>query len=190
MTNEQKIQISEILMARAEISGRTISKPAIRMMIEDLADLPFERVYATLQAWGRTSAEFPHPAKVREKLAPAETEIDDGRDIASKVIGAVARFGSYQGERAREYIGEVGWECVKRMGGWVGICSELSEDNKGVLFAQVRDLSMTLKKKSANGTIAKAQDWPDMLPDGSRNAQSIETRGDVAKLISDALNRK
>jgi hypothetical protein len=182
MNNEQKLKLAEMLLARAEIAGKTLSKPAVAMMIEDLADLPFERVYATLQAWGRTSSEFPHPAKIREKLMPAENDLDDGRDIASKVIGAVAKFGSYQAQNAKDYIGEIGWECVKRMGGWATLCSEVTEENKGITFAQIRDLSMTLKKKSINGTLATPQDFPNMLPDGKARP--------VLDLIQGALEKK
>lgn len=174
MNAEQKIKLAEILLARAEIAGKSLSRPAVAMMIEDLADLPFDRVFAVLSTWGRISSEFPHPAKIREKIAPQENDLDDGRDIASKVIGSVSKFGSYQAESARRYIGEIGWECVMRMGGWGTICAELTEESKGVFFAQVRDLAVTLKKKALNGTLNKPQDFPE----------AIES-GEVRKLIHD-----
>jgi hypothetical protein len=183
MTNEQKMKLAEMLFIRAEIAGRTLSKGAVQLMIEDLADLPFEAVARVLRDWGKVSAEFPHPAKVREKLKPQTDDSDDGRDIASRVIGAVGRFGSYQPEAARVAIGEIGWECVNRMGGWRTLCAELTEQTKGIMFAQLRDLAVTLKKKSMNGTIASPQNFPGMLPSG-------ETRGiapTVTKLIGSAF---
>jgi hypothetical protein len=137
------------------------------MMLQDLEDLPFVAVHQVLLDWGRTSSEFPYPAKIREKVKPQNNELDDGRDIASKVIAAVLKCGSYQAEAAKAYIGEIGWECVQRMGGWKTLCSELTEETKGIMNAQIRDLAMTLKKKSMNGTIATPQDFPKMLPDGS-----------------------
>jgi len=160
MTNEQKMHISEVLMARAEISGRVLSKPAIRMMIEDLSDLPFEAVYRVLQGWGKHSSDFPSPAKIRERLAPETSDADDGRDIASRVIGAVSKFGWNQPLQAKLYIGEIGWECVSRIGGWVTFCSELNDENKGIYNAQIRDLSMTLKKKAVNGTLNQPINFP------------------------------
>jgi hypothetical protein len=182
MNKEQKLKLAEMLLARAEIAGRVLSMPAVGMMIEDLEDLPFEKVFSILQSWGKTSSEFPHPAKIREKLQPTENDLDDGRDIASRVIAAVSKFGSYQAQNAKEFIGEIGWECVKRSGGWVTLCSELTEENRGIIFAQTRDLAMTLKKKSINGTLATPQDFPNMLPDGSSKM--------VLDLIQGAIEKK
>jgi hypothetical protein len=186
-----KKQIVEILEHLAIYYRETLSPIQLAMYAEDLSCLTPEQLAKAVKTYRQNPQNkfFPIPAALIAVIRPVETELDDGQDIASRVIGAVAKFGSYQGEKAREYIGEVGWECVKRMGGWVGICSELTEENKGTLFAQIRGLSVTLKKKSANGTIATPQDWPDMLPNGHRNDQSIESR-EISRLISDSLNRK
>jgi hypothetical protein len=171
MTPNEKMKIAELLLARAEITGKTLSPIAVQMMIDDLSDLPFIKIAKVLSEWGKTNSDFPYPARIREQVMPVTDDSDDGRDVASRVIAAVSKFGSYRAAEAKAHIGEIGWECVMRMGGWKTFCSELSEDNKGIMNAQVRDLAMTLKKKSMNGTIATPQDFPNMLPSGALKNQ-------------------
>lgn len=179
-----KKQIIEILEHLAIYYRETLSPIQLAMYAEDLSCLTPEQLTKAVKTYRQNPANkfFPIPAALIAVINPVETEIDDGRDIASKVIGAVSKFGSYQAQNAKEYIGEIGWECVKRMGGWVTLCSELTEENKGIYNAQIRDLSMTLKKKSINGTIATPQDFPNMLPDG--------TAKPVLELIRGAIEKK
>jgi hypothetical protein len=179
-----KKQIIEILEHLAIYYRETLSPIQLAMYAEDLSALTPDQLIKAVKIYRQNPANkfFPIPAALIGIIHPVESEIDDGRDIASRVIAAVSKFGSYQNQKAKEYIGEIGWECVKRMGGWVTICSELTEDNKGVFNAQIRDLSMTLKKKSINGTLATPQDFPNMLPDGSSKM--------VLDLIQKAIDKK
>jgi hypothetical protein len=178
-----KKQIIEILEHLAIYYRETLSPIQLAMYAEDLSALTPEQLIKAVKAYRQnpTNKFFPIPAALIAIIHPAETEIDDGRDIASRVIAAVSKFGSYQALNAKEYIGEIGWECVKRMGGWVTLCAELTEENKGIMNAQIRDLSVTLKKKSMNGTIATPQDFPNMLPDGTSKPVLDLVRGAIEK---------
>ena len=158
----------------ALIYGKQLTPQALVMMVDALEDLPARAVIEVMKGWVKKQKHFPMPSDIREALAPSTDSADDGRDIASMVIKAVSRFGSYQSEEAKKAIGEVGWECVQRMGGWKTFCSELTEDNKGIMNAQIRDLAMTLKKKAMNGTLHQPQNFP--TPIASQ---------DVRKLIGD-----
>ena len=106
---------------------------------------------------------------------------DIGQDVASKVIGAVSKFGSYRSAEAREFIGDIGWECVKRFGGWVTLCSELSEENKSMIFAQIRGLAQTVNKKAINGTLNQPQNFP--TPIGGDVVQKLI--GDFTKKVGE-----
>lgn len=158
----------------AMIYGKQLTPQALVMMVDALEDLPGQAVIQVMKGWVKKQKHFPMPSDLREALMPTTNELDDGRDIASRVIKAVSKVGSYQAEAAREYIGEIGWECVQRMGGWKTLCSELTEENKGIFNAQIRDLAMTLKKKALNGTLDQPQNFPTAI-----------ASGDVQKLIGD-----
>ena len=158
----------------ALIYGKQLTPQALVMMVDALEDLPARAVIEVMKGWVKKQKHFPMPSDIREALAPSTDSADDGRDIASMVIKAVSRFGSYQSEEAKKAIGEVGWECVQRMGGWKTFCSELTEDNKGIMNAQIRDLAMTLKKKAMNGTLHQPQNFPTPIESG-----------EVRKLIGD-----
>lgn len=167
----------------AMIYGKQLSPQALVMMVDALEDLPAQAVMMVMRSWVKKQKHFPMPSDIREAMMPTTDDADDGRDIASRVIAAVSKFGSYQAEAARGHIGEIGWECVQRMGGWRTVCSELTEENKGILNAQIRDLAITLKKKSMNGTIATPQDFPNMLPDGTVKGQALDLiKGAIEKL--------
>jgi hypothetical protein len=164
-----KKQIVEILEHLAIYYRETLSPIQLAMYAEDLSSLTPDQLVKAVKLYRQNPENrfFPIPAALIAIINPVNSELDDGRDVASKVIGAISKFGSHRALDAKNYIGEIGWECVKRMGGWQNLCSELSDDNKGIFNAQIRDLAMTLKKKSVNGTIATPQDFPNMLPDGS-----------------------
>ncbi|NDE91614.1 MAG: hypothetical protein EB059_10880 [Alphaproteobacteria bacterium] len=162
----------------AMIYGKQLTPQALVMMVDALDDLPGGAVIQVMKAWVKKQKHFPMPSDIRESLSPTTDAADDGRDIASRVIAAVSKFGSYQAEAAKNHIGEIGWECVQRMGGWKTFCSELTEDTKGIFNAQIRDLAMTLKKKALNGTLDQPQNFPTPIESG-----------DVRKLIGDFTNK-
>lgn len=171
-----KSEIMKLLFGLGEYYDKKLTPEQLEMYSHDLAHLtPDELRFAILKyrSDGRNER-FPLPAKLLEIVKPTETELDLGQEVASKVIGAVSKFGSYRGAEARTWIGEIGWECVKRMGGWVTICAELTEENKGTFFAQIRGLAQTLNKQAKAGTLDQPRDF----------APAIEAN-QIRELISD-----
>lgn len=43
-------------------------------------------------------------------------------DLNQKIAQSIKKFGSYNGADAKSYLGDDGWEQVKRMGGWAQLC--------------------------------------------------------------------
>lgn len=150
-----KPQIIEILKHLAAYYRAEISPLQFAMYAEDLSELTPDQLVKACKEYRRNPANkfFPLPSALIAIVRPVETELDLGNDVASKVIGAVSKFGSYQSTGAREYIGQIGWECVTRFGGWATLCAELTDDNKPAIFAQLRGLAQTVAKKAANGTL-------------------------------------
>ena len=59
MNIEEKKQIANLIMLRAELSGRTFSSQAIGMMIDDLSDLHAQAIIDLLKRWGQIENQFP-----------------------------------------------------------------------------------------------------------------------------------
>ena len=171
-----KKAIIEILEGLAIYYRAQITPTQFAMYAEDLAHLTPEQLIHACREYRKNPAHkfFPLPAELMAIVKPIETELDLGQEVASKVIGAVSKFGSYRGEEARTWIGEIGWECAKRMGGWVTICAELTEENKGTFFAQIRGLAQTLNRQAKAGTLDQPRDF----------APAIEAN-QIRELISD-----
>jgi len=97
---------------------------------------------------------FPLPAKLIALVTPKEnSELDIGREVSGRIIQAVSKFGHNNSMEACKFIGELGWKVVHRNGGWAAICSELNENNKGIMQAQMRDLAISIMRMSANGAL-------------------------------------
>jgi hypothetical protein len=174
-----KNAIVEVLEGLAAYYRTTLSPVQFAMYAEDLAGLtPAELVHACREYRRNPQNKFfPLPSSLISIVRPVETELDLGNDVASRIIGAVSRFGSYRGPEARAHIGEIGWECVKRFGGWVTICSELTDDTKTAIFAQLRGLAQTVAKKGANGTL-------DVAPDFKKEIGTEQVRALIAGFTS------
>jgi hypothetical protein len=170
-----KRQIVEILEALANYYRTQLTALQFAMYAEDLMCLTPEELIRACKVYRLDPKNkfFPLPAALIAIVRPVETELDLGQDVASRVIAAVGRFGSYRDAEAREWIGQVGWECVKRMGGWLTLCAELNEDNRTTLFAQLRGLAQTVHKKAMNGTLDQPQNFFNPIAREDSDAMKI-----------------
>ncbi len=55
-----------------------------------------------------------------EQLAESETE--PSLQIAERIVRGMQLFGVYRNEKAKEFVGELGWKVVQNNGGWQEIC--------------------------------------------------------------------
>lgn len=177
-----KEQLGEIIFALGEYYDKKLTATQIEMYVEDLMVLkPDELVFAIKKY--RTIPEnhfFPLPAKLIALVTPKEnTELDLGREVAGRIIQAVSKFGHNNSTSACEFIGDLGWKVVQRNGGWAAICSELNENNKGIMQAQMRDLAISIMRMSANGTL----DEPIGLPSGAMQKQ-------IGQMVNQFSNQK
>lgn len=95
------------------------------------------------------SGRDPFPS-VSDMVGKAEFNALDAEEIAAKILGAVAKYGSYRGHEAREYLGVIGWDIVTIEGGWESLCQMLTYENSPILQAQWRKLAavMIARKKT------------------------------------------
>lgn len=98
----------------------------------------------------------------RELLSMALQLKDDNEDpsnpeeIASRIVGAVRKFGRVNPEDARKYIGEVGWQIVKSEGGWSVLCESLNDYNLTQNRNHWSKLAMALIERRAEAMVQSA----------------------------------
>lgn len=172
MTQEQRIRIGEILIAMSQLyGGQEIQRPALKMILNAIDDLPFDAVSAGLDRWVKDpkSTRLPMPGQIRLFCGAIEPDDDTiARDTASKAVGAVSKFGYPNGREARAYIGELGWKAIERRGGWSAFCN-LETRNESIVTAQMRDEIKALIVLSRAGRL----DQPAMLPESNKPSDEV-----------------
>jgi len=104
---------------------------------------PRDRLIAIL---GRltTAGKFPSIDEIKRAGGDVSSLPVDERkqavDIANRIWARLSVDGSGNPARAEDKIGPVGWEAVKRLGGWQHLCETTMVDNHGMCIAQWRDL--------------------------------------------------
>ena len=168
MNIEEKKQIANLIMLRAELSGRTFSSQAIGMMIDDLSDLHAQAIIDLLKRWGQIENQFPSPAIIRSKLKPEINESDDVQESVNRILSATSKYGYTNPSEARKFIGELGWQIVNGTGGWQSLCENLTTDSIGIYRAQLRDYGLSVWKRAKRGELNEAPSLPspikNMLP--------------------------
>lgn len=181
MTSEQRKLIAKKLIASWLMYGRELTYETAAFMIDNLADLPADKVLHAIDLYSRDPKNNMQPTvgKIRAIVTP---EVDDrvqAVEAAARVVGAVTKFGWAQGRAAREYIGELGWSAVEQSGGWSFICENLGVTLQvGTFQAQIRDICTAKLQRSKAGHF----DAP-ALPQRDKVAD-LESAKDVLKTIT------
>lgn len=151
MTSQERQALAALIVATSAYYGQMLADNVISMYVEDLSDLPFEKIIEAFKKSRRDpkTTRCPLPAVIRGMLDPSSNVEDAARDASSRIIAAVSKYGWNNFEQARTYIGELGWEVVKRHGGWQTLCESLTYSNMGMLQAQWRELAASIQRSGA-----------------------------------------
>lgn len=150
MTREEQQKLKEALVFTAELCGKSFSDEAIKMLAHDMNHMEFEPVIAAM-ARLRKRGKFPTVEEIEDIVKPKLDPADNAREVASLLIQAVSKFGWCNADGARKHMGELAWEIVRRLGGWVHLCETLNSANQGFLTAQIRDLATSMMKRAELG---------------------------------------
>jgi hypothetical protein len=165
MTTEEKKRLKKTIVATASYYSQNMTDDVLLLYVEDLQDLDIDAVEHAYQVYRRNpkNTRAPLPAVIRQLVDPDDTvdEADQGREAASRIWAALSRFGAHDWERAREYIGELGWSVVQMNGGWSSLCASTLLENQTTHLAQWRDLGASLARKTRAGI---PMDLPPGLP--------------------------
>lgn len=139
--------LARAIKATATYYNRQLDAEVLSMMCDDLDDLAPDACIAAYMQYRRNPANraFPLPAQIRELVAPEEYVAVEtqAREIASRIVGGIAKHGWCNGREAEADIGPIGWQLVQRYGGWSRLCQDVGTGrgmlNPLTLQAQLRD---------------------------------------------------
>jgi hypothetical protein len=84
---------------------------------------------------------FPSPARLQSYLRPVQSIDAKAHDLASKIVESISRFGYSDFKGMENYVGPVGVDVVRRMGGWSYVCENHGTNlQPGQFFAQTREV--------------------------------------------------
>lgn len=150
MNQNERIKIGEMWIGIAAMFGKEISSTALKIMLDAISDLPFEKTYLAMNDWVKSSKQsrHPFPAELRSLVNPQLEDLDQGKLLASKINEAVSKFGYSNYAKAMEYIGPIGKKVVDRFGGWSYLCENLGSNiQTGMFIAQARDVIAAMTKE-------------------------------------------
>lgn len=156
-----------LLNAAAAMTGVALSEDIVAIYVSAIAKNPgFDVAFRGLMelfTGMKPGRGFPSIEEIRAASQPPDQRLlpeDIARDASSKAIAAVSKYGWPNADRAREYMGELAWRAVDRMGGWTHFCEILSSNNTTTMQAQMRDLVTTLIARDKAGCVDAAPALP------------------------------
>lgn len=175
MNAEEKNKIAKIYFEIGEIHGRVLSKDTLITLVNAFDDLPFDSVFTEIKKWLLAGSHFPLPAHIRAKILPVKNESDDISEAVNRALSAVTSFGYCNSTEAKMFIGELGWQIIQGMGGWVHLCETLgSETPEGVMRKQMLDYGETVWKRVKRGEHHEAPRLPESVKNIFPILKSIE----------------
>ena len=132
----------------------TLNPEIIRIYDRNLSPLGYERIIQALDEIliDRSSRDpFPSIKDIRGYIDPELNPQHEALETVSRIIESISRIGPYQGQRAKDFIGPLGWAVVTREGGWQQVCSVLNDDNLGTIRAQWRQMAAAIFHRAKNG---------------------------------------
>ena len=178
MTHQQAFLVRIKALADM-VPNFTLSPELLKIYDMQLAPLGYDKVCGALdQIIGDRNSRDPFPSvkEIKAILTPTINPEHDALEAVSRIIASVSNIGPYQVQKARETIGELGWEVVKAEGGWENVCQNLSEDNIGMLRAQWKNIALAKMARAKAGLV----DGPS-LPEPAMQAKQIEIKNMVSR---------
>lgn len=160
MTPQEIQSLKEALVITADICGRQLSDAAIRAYAEDLACHDYPKVIGALKIL-RKKGRFPSIGEVENIISPELSQKDEALEISGNIVKAMSKFGWSNPQEAEAFIGELGWETVKRFGGWRHLCGTINSENQSYLVNQLNQiLESMIRRRSYHGAVDFKPSYP------------------------------
>lgn len=219
ITHLQMVKLEIVRLA--EFYKESLTPNQIKMYSEDLEDLSAEKLRESIVRYRRDpkNQKFPLPTMLRSMLSPSSNIRSIGTEIAQKIYKAISRHGSewaigyistdgpnyfigYRGDEKRIFtnwrdaviweIGDLGFEVI-RLIGWKQLCED--ETDKGIMIAQMRDLTERLYEKASHNQLHIPPSLPIIAKRSGveknyleeKSGESIPTRASI--LVPDVFRK-
>ena len=89
-----------------------------------------------------------------------KSDDEEAKEAVERIIKAISKYGWMQMEKAKEFIGALGWKCVDMEGGWERVCSTFTTENESFLKKQYIDYCITVISRGKQGRLNEAPTIP------------------------------
>lgn len=138
-------KIKEAIILTAAFYNYNLKPEVLLMHVEDLSEHKEQDVLIAYNKYRKDpkNKSMPLPAQIVDIISPTVTDESKARDLAAKISESIVRFGYSNAEAAKNYVGSLGWELVRRSGGWSYLCSEHGLTiNPSSFDAQIRNRAL------------------------------------------------
>jgi len=128
-------------------------------------DLPLDGFVHACKATLEREEWFPSPARLKRfTMEIYESDVDIGVDIAARIEKAIGSYGYNNATAAEKYIGDIGWQVVDSLGGWVRVCDVNTADLASAR-KQWRDVATIVSRR----LITTGSNNPVAIPSASKS---------------------
>ncbi|WP_186650303.1 hypothetical protein [Fluviispira vulneris] len=152
--NDFEKKCAIIIREICQRSERSLSENFIKSWLKSCIKLGEKKaMYALGEIYKKAKQGYQIPSIFEfEQLAESETE--PSMQIAERIIKGMSTIGAYNNDKAKEFIGDIGWKIVQKNGGWQELCynTNLKYINlfKKDLLKQIKQLKKEEKIENQN----------------------------------------
>lgn len=142
-----------LLLGLAKYYREQMDDERLSMFAEDLSDLSIEELAIAIKQAKHTITKMPFPSQLRAFVGRAQISNEDQAQlISTDILAAISKFGYTNQEKAKEFLGDLGWGVVQRQGGWSNLCSLVDDQNFTTFRAQLRGIALSFLNNKYNFT--------------------------------------
>ena len=170
-------ELKKLILQNAALYDAQMNEMKLALYAQLLKDVPIRECARAFHHFANEKGRrfLPMPADILDFLDPKRDPKIEAREAASRVIEAISKFGYPSPEKAKAYIGELGWRLVERFGGWQTLCEQTGVDmNVNTLLAQMRDVGEAMSTRYEKG-------YGDEAPSLTENKKHIQSLIELAK---------
>lgn len=150
-----KANIARIVIGLAEYYDKTLNANQLEMYVEDLSVLTEDQLSSAVKLYSTNPENvfFPLPSKLLAIIKPPMNEKDEAQEVSNLIMSCVLKCGYTNPETAKQKMGDLAWQVVQQFGGWKHLCETCTNENEGMLRAQIRGLAESVSKRARRGEI-------------------------------------
>lgn len=158
MSNADVTQVIGMLAILAEQCSEKASDQRLAWMAQKLVVHGLQPCATAIEALMSSARRFPTVSEIEREMGVGAASVDSeaiGREIADKIYTAMRKLGAWKDRRHRvdEFLGPVGVEVVRQLGGWEYLCATTHEDDIPILKAQWRESAIGIAERIKRGDL-------------------------------------